>query len=95
MSPGDNRVNEQLVLATLQTYFVRDHNRIAAELSLINPHWDDETVYQVRAGPENSLAARDQRRIVIISSKIFRKAMDTAHGVLTAGFQSMILPAQF
>ncbi|XP_043246225.1 peroxidase-like [Amphibalanus amphitrite] len=43
---GDNRVNEQLVLATIQTYFVRDHNRIATELSLINPHWDDQTLYQ-------------------------------------------------
>ncbi|XP_037073971.1 chorion peroxidase-like [Pollicipes pollicipes] len=43
---GDNRVNEQLVLATLQTYLMREHNRIAVELSHLNPHWDDETIYQ-------------------------------------------------
>ncbi|XP_037080364.1 peroxidase-like isoform X2 [Pollicipes pollicipes] len=43
---GDGRVNEQLVLAIIQTMFVREHNRIAYELGHINPHWDDETIYQ-------------------------------------------------
>ncbi|XP_068081797.1 peroxidase isoform X2 [Anabrus simplex] len=43
---GDNRVNEQLVLAVLHTVLVREHNRIATELSEINPHWDDEQLYQ-------------------------------------------------
>lgn len=43
---GDGRVNEQLVLAVIQTLFVREHNRIAEQLATINPHWDDETVYQ-------------------------------------------------
>ncbi|XP_043221508.1 peroxidase-like isoform X1 [Amphibalanus amphitrite] len=43
---GDGRVNEQLVLAITQTMFVREHNRIAYQLAHINPHWDDETIYQ-------------------------------------------------
>ena len=44
---GGPRVNEQTVLAMVHTLFVREHNRIASELGKINPHWDDETIFQV------------------------------------------------
>ncbi|XP_075210101.1 salivary peroxidase/catechol oxidase-like [Lycorma delicatula] len=43
---GDNRVNEQLALGVLHTVFVRVHNLYAERLAAINPHWDDETIYQ-------------------------------------------------
>lgn len=43
---GDNRVNEQLQLAVMHILIMREHNRIADILSQVNPHWDDETIYQ-------------------------------------------------
>ncbi len=44
---GDGRVNEQTVLAMVHTLMAREHNRIAEELANINPHWNDETIFQV------------------------------------------------
>ena len=43
---GDNRVNEQAALAAMHTLWVREHNKIARELSRINLHWDSERIYQ-------------------------------------------------
>lgn len=45
---GEIRVNEQLVLACMHTLMAREHNRLAKGLAQINPHWDDETLFQVR-----------------------------------------------
>lgn len=44
---GEIRVNEQLVLTCIHTIMAREHNRVAKELSQINPHWNDEMLYQV------------------------------------------------
>ncbi|XP_043188890.1 peroxidasin homolog pxn-1-like [Amphibalanus amphitrite] len=44
---GDNRASEQAGLATLHVIWIREHNRVVAELASINPHWDDEKLYQV------------------------------------------------
>lgn len=43
---GDERVNEQINLAVLHTLWLREHNRLANRLATLNPHWDDERVYQ-------------------------------------------------
>ncbi|OWK47191.1 peroxidase family protein [Fimbriiglobus ruber] len=43
---GDIRGNENLELTALQTLFVRNHNRLAAEFQKLNPTWTDEQLYQ-------------------------------------------------
>ncbi|MEO1497732.1 MAG: peroxidase family protein [Planctomycetota bacterium] len=43
---GDIRANEQTGLLSMHTLFVREHNRLAGELALANPSWDDESLYQ-------------------------------------------------
>jgi peroxidase len=44
---GDVRANENIELTSLQTIFVREHNRIANSLRRANPRLDDETLYQM------------------------------------------------
>ncbi|XP_047481343.1 chorion peroxidase-like isoform X2 [Penaeus chinensis] len=43
---GDLRSNEQPALASMHTLWVREHNAVAAQLSLVNPHWNDDTLYE-------------------------------------------------
>ena len=46
---GDVRVNEQVGLTSVQTLFMREHNRLADQIAASNPAWSDEAIYQ-RAG---------------------------------------------
>ncbi len=43
---GDVRANEQSGLLAMHTLFVREHNRLADLLSIDNPTWNDEQLYQ-------------------------------------------------
>src|SRR5450432_1754530 len=43
---GDVRANENIELTSLQTLFVREHNRLAGMIAKKNPHWSDERIYQ-------------------------------------------------
>ncbi|XP_068084341.1 thyroid peroxidase [Anabrus simplex] len=43
---GDKRVNEQPGLIAFHVMWLRAHNRLATQLAHLNPHWDDERLYQ-------------------------------------------------
>lgn len=43
---GDIRVNENPALQAMQTLFLREHNRLAEQISRGNPNMSDEDVYQ-------------------------------------------------
>uniref|UniRef100_A0A6P7F5B2 Peroxidase-like n=1 Tax=Diabrotica virgifera virgifera TaxID=50390 RepID=A0A6P7F5B2_DIAVI len=42
---GDQRVNLHPQITVIYTLWIREHNRIAEELSRVNQHWDDERVF--------------------------------------------------
>ena len=39
-------MNEQPGLTMMHTLMVREHNDVATNLAMINPHWDKERVFQ-------------------------------------------------
>ncbi|KAF8770864.1 Chorion peroxidase like protein [Argiope bruennichi] len=43
---GDFRVNQHATLTGLQTLYMREHNRVAAELKRLNSHWGEESLFQ-------------------------------------------------
>ena len=43
---GDERANEHAGLTSMHTLWMREHNRVADELSSENPDWNDEKLYQ-------------------------------------------------
>ncbi|KAF8771498.1 Peroxidase like protein [Argiope bruennichi] len=43
---GDSRINQHAALTSMQTVYMREHNRIAEELKKLNPNWNDERLYQ-------------------------------------------------
>uniref|UniRef100_T1IV55 Uncharacterized protein n=1 Tax=Strigamia maritima TaxID=126957 RepID=T1IV55_STRMM len=43
---GDKRVNQHPGMVAMHTIWLREHNRIARILGDINPHWNDDHIYQ-------------------------------------------------
>ena len=42
---GDVRINENAGLASTHMLFMREHNRIAKKLAILNPHWDGNRIF--------------------------------------------------
>lgn len=43
---GDVRTSQNLMLVSIHTIFLREHNRVARVLQRLNPSWSDENLYQ-------------------------------------------------
>ncbi len=43
---GDVRANENVVLLSLHTLFMREHNRLCEQFAIQHPNWSDEQLYQ-------------------------------------------------
>lgn len=43
---GDDRANENMLLAAMHTVWVREHNRLCDSLVVVHPDWSDERLYQ-------------------------------------------------
>jgi peroxidase len=84
---GDVRANENIELTSMQTLFMREHNRIAAQLARENPSWTDEQIYQ-------QARARVGAEIQVITYKEFLPAL-LGQGALTTyrGYNSSVDPS--
>ena len=75
---GDERCNEQTALTVMHTIWMREHNRLAAELQLLNPHWTDERLFQeARAvvGAEIQRITYSEYLPVILGRTVFDKVI--------------------
>lgn len=44
---GDERVNEQPALTSMHMLWLTVHENLVTQFAALNPHWDDEKLYQV------------------------------------------------
>ena len=84
---GDVRGNENPELCSLHVLFVREHNRIAAQLAAANPALSDEELFQ-----------RARRRVIALLQKVtysefLPAVLGTANLPAYAGYRSSVNPS--
>ncbi|XP_067942940.1 peroxidase mlt-7-like [Watersipora subatra] len=81
---GDTRINVTPNLASTHAAFLVKHNRIAEELSTINPHWDNERLFQetrrIITGIESSIHYYEYLPIVLGTDVIYHYQLDRYRG---------------
>lgn len=92
---GDVRANEQIQLTTMHTMLMREHNRIAKELSYINPYWDDERLFQearqIVVAQLQHITFNEFLPLVIGKEKIYEYGLELEHpGRYYQGYDSKI-----
>lgn len=92
---GDVRANEQIQLTSMHTLLMREHNRVAKELSYINPHWDDERLFQearqVVVAELQHITFNEFLPLVIGKEKIYEYGLELEHpGRYYQGYDSKI-----
>ncbi|XP_028434696.1 eosinophil peroxidase-like isoform X2 [Perca flavescens] len=80
---GDVRTNENIALMSLHTLFMREHNRLARALAILNPQWDGERLYQearkIMGGYMQVITFRDYL-LHIVGPDILSKQLSTYPG---------------
>jgi len=92
---GDVRANEQIQLTTVHTLMLREHNRLARELSYINPYWDDERLFQearrIVVAELQHITFNEFLPLVIGKEKIYEYGLELEHpGRYYHGYDSKI-----
>lgn len=92
---GDARANEQIQLTSTHTLLMREHNRLARALEAINPHWQDEQLFQearkLVVGQLQHITFNEFLPLVIGKDKIYEYGLELeAPGKYYRGYDSKI-----